>query len=172
MVQYTILETNWGYFGLLGSEMGVLRTHLPGSQAQQIKKRLLAELEGVRYDKWLFGPLQKQIIAYFKGSYITFDRGVAVDFSKVSAFTQQVLTAARNIRLGQTISYGLLAEKVDCGGGGRAIGNAMGKNPLPLIIPCHRVIRSDGKAGGFSPAGGIGLKEKMLGHEKKIIANR
>ena len=80
----------------------------------------------------------------------------------LSEFAKSVLTACRAIKFGQTISYLGLAEKAGHPTAARAVGNVMAKNPLPLIVPCHRVLNADGRAGGFSATGGISLKKKML----------
>ncbi len=88
---------------------------------------------------------------------------------RITEFTNQVLTACRDIRFGQTISYGRLAQKIDRPAAARATGCALAKNPLPLIIPCHRVVRSDGKIGGFSAIGGTNLKAKLLELEKQVL---
>ena len=91
---------------------------------------------------------------------------------KLSPFAIQVLTACRDIKFGQTISYSGLAKKLGRPGTARAVGGALAKNPLPLIIPCHRVIHSDGKIGGFSTPGGTNLKAKLLELEQQVIRNR
>jgi len=113
------------------------------------------------YDRRLFGELQAGIKAYFEG--------VCVDFAKIPVlldgsgeFGKAVLTACRKVQYGQTISYGKLAALAGKAKAGRAVGNILAKNPVPLIIPCHRVIRKDGQIGGFSAAGGHGLKKRML----------
>jgi len=77
-------------------------------------------------------------------------------------FARRVLTACRDIRFGQTVSYGRLAEMAGKAGSARAVGGALAKNPLPLIIPCHRVTYANGKMGGFSATGGVKLKKRML----------
>jgi O-6-methylguanine DNA methyltransferase len=76
------------------------------------------------------------------------------------------LSKCRYVRFGQTITYTQLAEKIGRPLAARAVGNALAKNPLPLIIPCHRIIRSDGSAGKFSTAGGSKLKRKLIKHEQ------
>jgi O-6-methylguanine DNA methyltransferase len=89
----------------------------------------------------------------------------------LSLFAGRVLTACGDIKFGQTISYGRLAKKIGRAGAARAVGGALAKNRLPLIIPCHRVIRSDGKIGGFSAAGGTTIKKGMLELERKILSS-
>jgi len=171
LVKYTIFETSWGYFGLAGTENALLRTHLPVSKAKRIETNLLKSLPEAKYDRWLLNPLQRYITAYFEGGYVDFDRAAAIKLAGFSEFGRRTLTACRKIKLGQTISYGRLAKRLGRPAASRAVGNILARNPLPLIIPCHRIIRSDGNPGRFSAAGGVRLKEKLLRHEKKIIAN-
>ena len=92
-------------------------------------------------------------------------QGVSIDFGEVTPFRQQVLNAARQIAPGQTLSYGELAARVGKPAGARAVGQAMGANPVPIIVPCHRVLASGVKAGGFSAAGGAATKVFMLRSE-------
>lgn len=83
-----------------------------------------------------------------------------VDLSGLSPFTRRVLEVTALIPFGETRSYGFVAEKAGAPGAGRAAGGALGRNPVPLLVPCHRVIRSDGSLGGFGC--GIGTKELLL----------
>ena len=165
--RYTVFKTKWGYFGLAGTESGLLRTCLPGPEPGKIKSQLLENLCAARYDKALFKVLQKRITAYFDGAYVNFDKDIPIVLEGFSFFAMQVLDTCRDIGFGQTVSYGRLAEMVGKDGAARAVGGALAKNPLPLIVPCHRVVRSDGKIGGFSAAGGITLKKRMLKLERQ-----
>jgi methylated-DNA-[protein]-cysteine S-methyltransferase len=83
-----------------------------------------------------------------------------------SRFARRVLAACRQIRLGEVVTYSGLARKTGRQAAARAVGNALAKNPLPLIIPCHRVIRSDGRIGGFSGPGGATMKKRLLELER------
>ncbi len=192
-IKYTIFRTGWGYFGLAGTENWLLRTHLPCPDHEKIKSQLLKNLSrlnpesSIEFDKTLFKTLQEQIIAYFEGGCVNFSRDIPIVLDGFSSFVSSVLTACRDIRFGQTITYGQLAKKLGRPAASRAVANALAKNPLPLIIPCHRVIRSPrrfasqsavagGKLvpaqagiGGFSVPGGITLKKKLLLHEKKAL---
>jgi methylated-DNA-[protein]-cysteine S-methyltransferase len=167
MIAYTIFKTKWGYFGLAGTQAGLLRTCLPMHQGGRAKSLLLESYPSARYEKSLFLPLQQQIRAYFEGAYVDFDVDIAVLLMGLSSFARSVLAACMGIRYGQRISYGELAQKSGSPRAARAIGGAMAKNPAPLIIPCHRVIRGDGKIGGFNAAGGSSLKERMLQLERQ-----
>lgn len=166
VIKYAIFDTLWGYFGLAGTNDWLMRTHLPNKNPQLIKTRLLKGLPTVRSEQDFLGHLQLKIIAYFEGKYINF-QDTTVFLEDLTPLAEQVLTASKDVQIGQTMAYSALAKKVCRPSAARTIGTIMAKNPLPLIIPCHRVIRSDGKIGGFSAAGGIAMKKKLLNHEKR-----
>ena len=171
-IKYCIFEIpsgNWGYFGLVVSSKGLLRTQLPFSGEKYVKSHLLKGLNRPKYKKKLLNPLKKQIIAYFKGSYDNFDANIPLDFTQLPSFTRSVLLTCRKIKFGQTATYSALARGLKNPNAARAIGNALAKNPVPLIIPCHRIIKTDGSIGGFSAAGGSKMKSKLLHHEQNII---
>jgi methylated-DNA-[protein]-cysteine S-methyltransferase len=167
-IKYTIFKTKWGYFGLAAAGEGLFRSCLPLAGPEMVESRLLQNLQEPRYDKILFRAAQEQIIAYFEGVIINF-RDIPVVLDGSGSFLRSVLDACRDIGFGRTISYSGLAKKIGRPTAVRAVGNALAKNPLPLIIPCHRVIRSDGKIGGFSAAGGKNLKAKLLKHEQAAL---
>ena len=167
-VKYTIFKTKWGYFGLFGTEYALYRTQLPGPKREKIKSLLLRNIPDAQFDKGVFRPLQEQVSTYFEGAYVDF-RNIHIELEGFSSFVGSVLTACRNVEFGRTITYAGLARKIKRPAAARAVGNALAQNPLPLIIPCHRVVRSDGKIGGFSAAGGTELKAKLLKHEQKSL---
>ena len=175
VIKYTIFKTKWGHFGLAGTEYALYRTQLPGPKPEKIKSMLLKNLpipnqaSSIEFDKTFFRPLQEQITAYFEGDCVQFSRDIPLCLDGFSSFGISVLTTCRDIGFGQTITYGRLAKKSGRPNVSRAVGSALAKNPLPLIVPCHRVIRSDGKMGGFSAPGGIILKERMLKLEHRAI---
>ena len=90
---------------------------------------------------------------------------VALDLDGVSEFQRRVYAVARTVRPGATISYGEIAARLGEPGAAREVGEAMGRNPVPLIIPCHRVVASGGKLGGFSAPGGAATKRRLLAIE-------
>ena len=169
MIKYVIFKTKWGYFGLAGTKSVLCRTQLPGPEPRKIESRFLKNLPDAQFDKTFFKILQEQIASYFDGSRINFNSRVPVDLDGFGVFSRKVLVACRNIGFGETISYRGLAANAGRPAASRAVGNALAKNPLPLIIPCHRVLRTDGKLGGFSAPGGISLKKKMLNLEQKAL---
>jgi len=169
VIKYTIFQTKWGYFGLAGTESALCRTHLPGPESPKIESRLLENLPGAQFDSTYFKILQKQIAAYFEGSCVNFRPDIPVVLDGFGVFSHKVLIACRSIEFGQRITYAGLAKKAGRPAASRAVGNALAKNPLPLIIPCHRVLRTDGKMGGFSAPGGVSFKKRMLTLERKAL---
>jgi len=183
-LRYTIFKTKWGYFGLAGTEHALCRTCLPLAEPDRVKSRLLKNLSlmiravngkhlAPRFesDRGLFKPLQQQITAYFEGAYISFSSDIPIILDGLSPFARSVLTACRALKFGQVLTYSGLAGKFGGPAAARAVGNALAKNRLPLVIPCHRVVRSDGKIGGFSAPGGRDLKARLLRHEQAALAN-
>jgi O-6-methylguanine DNA methyltransferase len=165
-MKYVIFKTNWGYFGIAGNDSAIYRTYLPSRNSEQIEKRLIRDFPDIKRDNPYFKSLQKQIIAYFQGENLDFSTDIPLFIDNFTVFSRRILVACRSIKSGSTITYADLARKAGYPNAGRAVGNVMAKNPLPLIIPCHRVIRSDGKLGGFTAPGGINLKKRLLLHEK------
>ena len=169
MTKYSIFKTKWGYFGLVGNEKGIYRTQLPGEGREKIKSLLLRDYPAAKFDKTFLKDLQQQIISYFEGDFVEFGRDIPLYFDGLSSFDILILKNCRKIEIGRTVTYGQLAQKAGRPNASRAVGSALAKNPIPLIIPCHRIIRSDGKLGGFSAPGGISVKRKMLDLERKAI---
>ncbi len=102
---------------------------------------------------------------YFEGRREFFN-DISIDISCGSPFEKKVWLALRRIPYGKTISYASIAESIGHPKAARAVGRAIGRNPVPIVIPCHRVIRSNGSLGGFS--GGIDIKKKLLELEGAI----
>ena len=110
-------------------------------------------------------PVRFQIQEYFAGTRTTFT--LKLDLRAVrSRFNQSVLEACRNIPFGHTLTYGELAGRVGSPGAARAVGTAMSTNPVPIVVPCHRVLATAG-LGGFS--GGLDNKRVLLAHEGTLL---
>ncbi len=165
--KYTIFKTSWGHFGLLAGQNGLIRTHLPQPNADLVAQNLLKDIPHFHRDRGVFRPLQEQICAYFDGVFADFAPGMYLDLSIFTGFCGKIFTALQTITIGQTISYAKLGDLAEKPRSARAVGNILAKNPIPLIIPCHRVIRADGKIGGFSATGGVRSKYRLLKHEKQ-----
>ncbi|MHC4116676.1 MAG: methylated-DNA--[protein]-cysteine S-methyltransferase [Planctomycetota bacterium] len=169
MTRYAIFKTKWGYFGLAGTESTLCRTCLPGSSRAKVAAHLLRGEATARSDKSFFKRLQEQITAYYEGQYVDFDPEIAVSLNGFRTFGVSVLTKCRQLQFGQTITYAGLAERSGSPAASRAVGSTLAKNPMPLIIPCHRVLRTDGGLGGFSAPGGTPVKKKMLELERRGV---
>lgn len=170
VANYVIFETRWGYFGLAGTESALCRTCLPGPKRRETETHLLRDLPDAQFDAGYFEPLQKQIAAYYEGASVNFGPEIPVSLDGFRAFGASVLKECRRLQFGQTISYAGLAKKSGSPAASRAVGSTLAKNPLPLIIPCHRVLRTDGKLGGFSAPGGVDVKKKMLELERQGLS--
>lgn len=170
VAKYVIFQTKWGYFGLAGAESALSRTCLPGPKRRKTETRLLQDLPDAQFDKTFFKSLQDQIAAYYEGECVNFSPEIPVSLNGFRTFGASVLKKCRQLQFGQTISYAGLAEKSGSPAASRAVGGALAKNPLPLIVPCHRVLRADGNLGGFSAPGGIAVKQKMLELERQGLS--
>ncbi|MFI9649744.1 methylated-DNA--[protein]-cysteine S-methyltransferase [Streptomyces sp. NPDC052040] len=110
----------------------------------------------------LLAEATRQLAAYFAGALHDFE--LPLDWSLITGFNRQVLRAlASGVPYGTVVGYGDLAGRVGQPGAAQAVGTAMGANPLPLVVPCHRVVESDGGIGGFG--GGLETKRKLLALE-------
>lgn len=118
-----------------------------------------------KQDKAPFAEVVRQLQAYFRGELREFDVPLALEGTE---FQRRVWNALRGIPYGETISYLQLAERIGNSRAVRAVGLANGSNPIPIIVPCHRVIGSDGSLTGFG--GGISTKKKLLELESKQLS--
>ena len=157
--KYELVETAAGWVGIEISEDGVRRITLPTKN----RNSALAELGVEEQDLSPGSGLGDRLRHYFVGQPVVFKDGI--DLTGTTDFQKQVYEAACRIPYGETKSYGQLAEEIGRPGAARAVGQALGANPVPILIPCHRVVAADGGLGGFS--GGIKTKEKLLAMEKK-----
>ena len=108
-----------------------------------------------------------QLRAYFAGERQAFD--VQVDLRQLTPFQRRVLAATARVPAGQVVSYGDIARRIGRPGGSRAVGQALTRNPVPIIIPCHRIVAAGGRIGGY--AGGLTIKRKLLRLEGALAAN-
>lgn len=119
-----------------------------------------------RRDPAAFGAAREQLEAYFAGDLQQFDLPLAPEGSE---FQLGVWAQLRRIPYGATISYGELAQRVGDPSAARAVGAANGRNPLPIVVPCHRVLASGGREGGYSGGQGLPTKHKLLALEGVVL---
>ena len=162
--RYLIFETASGFCGIAWSNLGITRFQLPARSAEAAKRILLRRVPGAEPSE----PTPEVVDAvaavkrYFEGKETDFS-GIKLDLDDQDAFFKQIYAAVQRVRWGHTTTYGALAKELAAGPeAARDVGQAMAKNPVPLIIPCHRVLAAGGKVGGFSAPGGSAAKIRML----------
>jgi methylated-DNA-[protein]-cysteine S-methyltransferase len=107
----------------------------------------------------------RDIVRLLAGEAVDLSR-VALDMTGVPEFNRQVYAIAREIPPGETMTYGAIARRIGDVTLSRAVGQALGQNPFPIVVPCHRVLAANGKTGGFSARGGVATKMRMLSIER------
>jgi len=157
-LRYITFNTNVGWLGILGSAKGLLRITLPRHSAQEARHQLGDNVNQAVWSPHRFEDLVERLKIYFSGHRVAFPD--EFDLSIATPFQCGVWEATRLIPYGETRSYAWVAEQMGKPKAVRAVGQALGKNPLPIIVPCHRVITSDGKLGGFSE--GLEMKRFLL----------
>ncbi|MDP6782345.1 MAG: methylated-DNA--[protein]-cysteine S-methyltransferase [Dehalococcoidia bacterium] len=163
-MDFYLFSTVLGWVGLLASSRGLMRLALPHQDREEVLREM-GQLADSPQNPSAFGDLPQRITGYFSGERVRFPDAVDLDGS--SPFQRQVMDRLRHIPYGETRSYGWVAQAVGVPKGPRAVGQAAARNPVPLIIPCHRLVSHNG-LGGFS--GGLDLKRMMLRLEAAGLA--
>ena len=158
-MRYTHIDTPIGILLVAGDDAGLRLISFP----TETKTR--RPDSDWRRDQRAFSDVRDQLRAYFAGNLTEFDLSLAPDGT---VFQMSVWDALTKIPYGKTISYGELARRIGHPKASRAVGAANGRNPLPIVIPCHRVIGSDGKLIGFG--GGLPTKSALLSLERSVCA--
>ena len=170
MTYYTATSRiSFGWLGIVFSERGLTQLCLP-QRTQDAARRALESgkrrLDALNFDAppAKARPYWDALIGYFEGRVKDFS--LPLDLEGATNFEMAVWETAQRIPYGETRSYGWIAEVMRRSGSARAVGGALGRNPLPIIIPCHRVVRADGSLGGFSA--GLEWKRRLLDLERKF----
>jgi len=163
-LKYITFNTDMGWVGILSSARGLLRSTLPQSSAREARQLLGDSVNKATWSPHLFEDLVERLRIYFNGHRVDFlDKP---DLSRATPFQREVWEITKLIPYGKTRSYSWVAEQVKKPKAARAVGQAMSRNPLPIIIPCHRVLNIDGKLGGFG--GGLEMKRHLLDLEASV----
>lgn len=160
----TTFDTAMGRFGIGWTEKGLARVLLPGDEPETMLERLNRGGGRPSEPTRAMSDLMDRIEDYAEGEQVDFS-DLQLELTSVPDFHRRAYDALLQVGWGQTVTYGDLARRLGHVGLSRAIGQAMGANPMPLVIPCHRVLASNGKPGGFSAPGGAASKVKMLALE-------
>jgi methylated-DNA-[protein]-cysteine S-methyltransferase len=160
---FALFDTCLGWMGIVASPDGLKNVILPQKSkesafAQVISWGCATENDDLAY----FGNLSHRLRQYLEGEPVTFPD--KLDLSGATRFQQGVWQAVQAVPYGETRTYGWVTGQIGSPRAARAVGQALAKNPLPIVIPCHRVISSDGSLGGFS--GGLEIKEFLLRLER------
>ncbi|AOR34955.1 cysteine methyltransferase [Streptomyces fodineus] len=164
---WAVVDTDIGPLMLAATRDGLVNVvfHATDAVRERALERLAARLGTAAVEDPhapLLAEAIRQLRAYFAGERHDFD--LPLDWSLISGFNRQVLRElAAGVPYGSVVGYGDLAGRVGQPGGAQAVGAAMGANPLPVVVPCHRVVESDGGIGGFG--GGLETKRKLLALE-------
>ncbi|MGV3491082.1 MAG: methylated-DNA--[protein]-cysteine S-methyltransferase [Devosia sp.] len=161
-MQFRIFDTALGEMLIGWTDIGLARLMLPGQSAGEMRERMLTKggVEAPAAEQ----DLVARIVAYTDGAADNFN-DVSVDLTGVPDTNRRIYGHIRELGWGETTSYGAIARWLGDVALSRAVGAAMGANPIPLVIPCHRVLAADGRTGGFSSPLGVQTKMRMLALE-------
>ena len=163
---FTLFDTAIGRCGVAWSDRGLVGVQLPEGSEAETRERMLQRFPAAAETA---PPPRVQIaidgiIAVLKGEQKDLS-AIPLDMEGVAPFHRRVYEAARAIPPGRTLAYGEVAARLGAPRAARAVGQALGHNPFPIVVPCHRVLAAGGKIGGFSAHGGTATKRRMLALE-------
>lgn len=161
---FRIVKTTQGQVGFIATERGLRRVFLPERTITAARSAIRKYAPEAVEQPRLLPELAAALERYFNGEPVG-EFPVKLDWSGHSNFEVDVWRACARIAYGETASYKSLADSIGCPGAARAVGTAMSHNPCPIVVPCHRVLKSDGSIGGFSAPGGIAQKRQLLDME-------
>jgi methylated-DNA-[protein]-cysteine S-methyltransferase len=164
VVRWDMFETPFGptYAAVTGTGLARVSWRDPEPDAFVSVLEAFYSDRPVVHDRRGVAETGRQLGEYFAGRRIRFD--LPVDLTPVSEFDRRVLSVVRDIPSGGVLTYADVARQIGSPTAARAVGNAVGRNPVPIVVPCHRVIRSDGTLGGYS-GGGVAFKRRLLALE-------
>jgi methylated-DNA-[protein]-cysteine S-methyltransferase len=166
MINYTLFDTAVGWAGLAWNDRGLVGANLPEREAQVARRSFLRRFPGAieAAAPEALAPVIEGIRALMRGEKPDLS-GAVLDLEGVPAFNARVYEIARRIAPGETLTYGEIAVKLGDRLLARDVGAALGQNPWPIVVPCHRVTAAGGKLGGFSARGGARTKLRLLAIE-------
>jgi methylated-DNA-[protein]-cysteine S-methyltransferase len=165
-MEFTLFDTALGRCGIAWGPRGISAVQLPEADEQALRRRLARTMPSAHESP---PPPEVQnaidaIVALLDGEPRDLAT-VALDMERLPEFNRRVYAVARAVPPGGTITYGEIAERIGERGAAQAVGQALARNPFPIIVPCHRVLAAGGALGGFSARGGVATKRRMLAIE-------
>jgi methylated-DNA-[protein]-cysteine S-methyltransferase len=160
---FALFETPIGACGVAWNSRGITGLQLPEATAERTRARLRRRWTGATESlppPAVQRALEK-VLALLAGEAVDLG-GIALDLEAAPDFHRKVYEVARTIPPGRTMTYGEIAKKLGVPHEAREVGQALGRNPVAIIVPCHRVLGADGKMGGFSANGGVATKRRIL----------
>jgi methylated-DNA-[protein]-cysteine S-methyltransferase len=160
---FAVFDTTIGHCGIAWGERGVVSVRLPDRSAEFTRALFRATYPEVTENDLPHHIRHAidEIVALLRGERRDL-AGIHLDFDGVPDFHRRVYEIARAIPPGKTLTYGEVATRLGTPGSAQAVGQALGRNPFPIVVPCHRVLAAGGKMGGFSAPGGVNTKRRML----------
>jgi len=165
-VEFTTFDTAVGTCAVAWGAQGIVGTWLPGASAAATRRAVLR-----RHPDAVESPPPEPVATAVDGMTRLLAgedvdlRPVELDLSELPEFQRDVYAVARSLPRGVTMTYGEIAARVGVPGAAQAVGQAMGHNPFPIVVPCHRVVAAGGGNGGFSAPGGVDTKLRLLAIE-------
>lgn len=163
MQTWCLLESSLTWIGIVGNEQGATHVLLLSGPKESAQRRMRRDFPDAAEAPAFLPAFQRALRDYFDGRIPAFD--IPHHLEGLTDFQREVLSACRKIPAGRTLTYAQLAARIGRPRAARAVGNALARNPLPLLIPCHRVVAGNRKLGGFSADAGVDLKRKLLALE-------
>lgn len=169
-IQFTLFDTALGRCGIVWAQRGILAVQLPQPNEAQTRVRITQRYGNIEE---VAAPPDIQeaidgIVTLLEGKRVDLS-AIDLDLGDSPEFNRQVYAIARTIPPGSTLTYGDIAKQLGGVELSRNVGTALGQNPCPIVVPCHRVLAAGGKPGGFSANGGVVTKLKMLAIEGAAV---
>jgi methylated-DNA-[protein]-cysteine S-methyltransferase len=166
-IGFALFDTEVGRCGVAWSAGGIAGVQLPEGSDAAMRARLHRRFPGARETP---PPAEVERAIEAMGALLRGEsselRSIALDLDGVAEFERSVYEVARTIPPGTTLSYGEIAQRLGAPGTAREVGQALGRNPFPIVVPCHRVVAAGGRLGGFSARGGAVTKRRLLSVER------
>ncbi|MGI8527120.1 MAG: methylated-DNA--[protein]-cysteine S-methyltransferase [Pseudolabrys sp.] len=161
--QFALFDTAIGCCGIAWSERGIRAVQFPDDNECGTRERLLRRVPNARESKPTPDVARAidGIVALLRGDPRDLNH-IVIDDAEIPEFNRRVYAIARTIPPGATMTYGEIAGRLGDPALAREVGRALGENPTPIVMPCHRVLAAGGKAGGFSAPGGVATKLRLL----------
>jgi methylated-DNA-[protein]-cysteine S-methyltransferase len=166
MTEYATFETPIGVCGIVWSGDTIEGVQLPEARVADMRRRLEERFDGATPGRppEVVRDAIDRMVALLRGEADDLV-DVPLDLGRLPPFQRRVFEVVRRIPAGETLSYGEVAAAAGSPGAARAVGQALGRNPFPIVVPCHRVLAAGGRLGGFTAQGGVATKTKLLAAE-------